>query len=180
MQDNKPTEYSLSRADEPQKGRGITGDDIRYVAPDPTEPKYTPKPDYGTHKPADTLPNLTNLQAPPSVLRDMLREAEIMYKYKHARRKKKLYWYLFRVFFIILSLLMFFYYVGTFSPETFLEYVFIAVESAICGAIFSLILAAIGRPIHTSAQNACFSDEFDDLYKIEHLKDCMTQEKGQA
>lgn len=173
MTDNKPTEYSLSRADEPQKGRGITGDDIRYVAPDPTDTTYTPKRDYGTHKPAGTLPNLTNLQAPPSVLRDMLREAEIMHKYKHARRKKKLYWYLFRVFFIILSLLMFFYSVGTFSPELFLEYVLIAVESAICGAIFALILAAIGRPIHTSAQNACFADEFEELYEIEHIKDSM-------
>lgn len=168
MQDNKPTEYSLSRADEPTGGRGVSASDLRI---DPSAPTY--KPNYATGKPADTLPNLSNLQAPPSVLRDMLREAEIMHKYKHARRKKKLYWYLFRVFFFILSPLMFFYYVGTFSPELFLEYVLIAVESAICGAIFALILAAIGRPIHTSAQNACFADEFEELYEIEHIKDSM-------
>jgi hypothetical protein len=168
MQDNKPTEYSLSRADEPTGGRGVSASDLRI---DPSAPTY--KPNYATGKPADTLPNLSNLQAPPSVLRDMLREAEIMHKYKHARRKKKLYWYLFRVFFIILSLLMFFYSVVTFSPELFLEYVLIAVESAICGAIFALILAAIGRPIHTSAQNACFAYEFEELYEIEHIKDSM-------
>ena len=38
-----------------------------------------------------------------------------------------------------------------------------------------LILAAIGRPIHTSAHNTCFADEFDELYEIEKLKDRMYQ-----
>lgn len=176
---DKPTEYSLSRTGQPTSGRGVPASDLRI---DPSAAATPPKPNYGTGKDTDTLPNLTNIQAPPSVLREMLREAEALHKHKQTQRKKKLYWYLFRVFFIALSVFMFFYFVGTISPQTFLDYIFIAIECAFCGAIFSLILAAICRPIHTRAQNACFADEFEELYKIEHLKDlmCQSNEKGQA
>lgn len=152
MTDNKPTEYSLSRADEPATGRGTPMSDLRVDLQPPKQP-----------------------HTPHTVLRDMLRSAEAEHAYNQKRRNRKLFWYLFRVFFFALSVFMFFYFVGTLSPQSFMEYLGIAVECAFCGAIFALILAAIGRPIHTSAHNTCFADEFVELYEIEKIKDNMCQ-----
>lgn len=152
MTDNKPTEYSLSPADTPKDTKGTPASDLRV---EPQEPQHP--------------------HTPHTALRDMLRSAEAEHAYNHKRRNRKLFWYLFRVFFLALSVFMFFYFVGTLSPQTFFDYIFIAIECAFSGAIFALILAAIGRPIHTSAHNTCFADEFDELYEIEKIKDNMCQ-----
>lgn len=148
---NTPTEYCLSPADTPKDTRGTPACDLRV----------TPQPQHN--------------HTPPSALRDMLRTAEAEHAYNKKRRNRNLFWYLFRVFFLALSIFMFFYFVGILSPQTLFDYVMIAVECAFCGAIFALILAAIGRPIHTSAHNYCFAGEFEELYEIEKLKDSMCQ-----
>lgn len=168
MPDNN-IHYSLSRADTPKDTRGTPASDLRI---DPTAAKPV----------ADPCPNPQNVHVPSSVLREMLRCAEAEHACNHKRRCRKLFWVLFRTIFLILSLLMFFYCVGTLSPQTFLEYLLIAVESAICSAIFSLIIAAIGYPIHMGAHESCFAGELDELLEIEKLKDsmCQSNQKGQA
>lgn len=151
-ENNKPTEYCLSPADTPKDTKGTPASDLR-VEPQPPQHTHTPH----------------------TAMRDMLRSAEAEHAYNQKRRNRKLFWYLFYRFFLFLSGFMFLYFVGTLSPQSFMEYLGIAVECAFSGAIFALILAAVGRLIHTSAHNTCFADEFDELYEIEKLKDRMYQ-----
>ena len=169
---NNDIRYSISPADEPAGGRGTPASDLLIEAP---AQKHTPAPDYGTKTESGIRQNLTHTDIPPSVLRDMLREAEAAHERGKKRRSRKLFGYLFRVTFTILGTFMFFYFVGTLSPETFLDYIWIAVESAITSAFISLILAPISMPVWYGAQKACFADEFDELYQIEHIKDRMGQ-----
>lgn len=152
MTDNKPTEYCLSPADTPKDTKGTPASDLR-VTPNPDAPKHT--------------------AAPEKPLREQLREAETMYKYKHKRRSWKLFWYLYRIYFTILGLLIFFYCVGATTDPTLTDYLLIALESAGIGATTALIPALVGMPIWYGAYTNCFANEFDDLYKIESIKDRM-------
>jgi hypothetical protein len=177
MQDNKPTEYSLSRADESTGGRGVSASDLRI---DPSAPTH--KPNYATGKPADTLPNLTNLQAPPSVLRDMLREAEVLHRYKHDRRKKKLLLKLFWIFFAIYAVGVSLITLAGFESLSIGESLILVGASALMCIPFAAITAFIYRWIIITGYTRAFAGDAEEIQYIEHLKDCMCQsnEKGQA
>lgn len=161
MQDNKPTEYSLSRADEPKDTRGTPASDLRF------------DPSAATSAPSYTLKRTT--AAPEKPLREQLREAEIMYKYKHTRRKKKLFWKLFGIFFPI-------YAVGV-SLITLSEYISIAPVDVLiligASALMSFPAAAITaffyRWIIIAGYTSAFAGEAEELQHIEHLKDLMCQ-----
>ena len=177
MPDN--IQFSISPADTPKDTKGTPACDLRI---DPQEALYTSTLNkrinepanvhYTKKKPAENHHTAEKCVSTSS-LRDMLRDAEKEYERNQKHRKSKLYWRLFRTNLLILSLLMFFYFVGTLSPETLLDYVIIAADCAAFGAIFSFILAAIARPLHMSAHNVCFDGEFEDRYRIEHIKDSM-------
>ena len=136
MPDNKPTEYSLSPAGTPKDTRGTPLSDLRI---DPSAPSYKPVTNYGTGKPVNTPPNPSNAHIPPSVLREMLREAEAEHAFKHRYRKKKLFWIFFAIYAVCVSLSM----LGGYESLSLGESLLLIGPSALMCIPFSAITAFI-------------------------------------
>lgn len=168
MTDNKPTEYCLSPADTPKDTKGTPASDLRV---EPLQPQHTPAKDYGSGEDAPTRQNLTNTQIPPSVLLDMLLEAEIEHNRNHKRRKGKLFLtllvILFAVYAVGVSLIVFAGYESLSLGECL---ILISATAAACIPA-AAITAAFYYWLITFAYTRAFAGDFDELYQIEHIKD---------
>lgn len=184
MPDNNDIRYSISPAYTPKDTRGTPASDLRV---DPAAKIYAPAPNYGTGTATNSNPNLSGAHVPPSVLRDMLREAETEHEHNHRRRRKKLFWKLFWIFFAIYAVGAALLTLSGYESIQLGESAILIGATALMCVPAAAITAFFCRFIIITGYTRAFAGDAEELQYIEHLKDCMCgtslcrqHEKGQA
>jgi hypothetical protein len=156
-ENNKPTEYCLSPANTPKDQRGTPASDLRAVPiPETSKESY-------------------NTAAPVNPLREQLREAEIMYRYKHAKRKKKLFLKLFWIIFAIYAVCVSISVLAGYISITLVDSLLMIGASALMSIPAAAVTALVFRWIIIAGYTSAFAGDAEELQHIEHLKDLMCQ-----
>ena len=178
-ENNNDIRYSISPADTPKDTRGTPASDLLL---DPAAQIPTATRNYATPKTAAAAPNLSNAHVPPSVLRDMLRDAEAEHQYKHKQRKKKLFLTLFWIFFAVYAVGMAFIMLAGYGSLSIGDSIILVGTTTVMCIPSAAITAFFYRFIIITGYTRAFAGDAEELQYIEHLKDCMcsTSERGQA